>query len=531
MMKKRFYLTAFFVFSLILAAGLTGCDFIIGDDVRDEEKRSRDRVVIGGQFTGKNALPGALDNEEDVEFPTYVLAFYRDFRHEITEVQDDGTFEIVVDRGKPVGMIFAGENDEFWGHLALYEGLDSLPLTYLEEDVYEINLGELEIQKGEVVEPDIEELDEIMEIPEEELAMLIQASAFFSSLARNADVTGDGKVDFLQGNYYYLGICYFPDLAGALKLDEDGQKLNLIREDDIEINKHRLGTQFQHTELKNVFFILPDGTEEKFDEDNYYVCEDNNQIAYTTEPLPGVPQGGDYKIEVEGEEDSLTFSVPDQEWADDHIIIAWPELTITDGYLDTIYWEYEALGEPLLAPENVVAYVDVQICEFCKDENDCYQILCSGWLPSEQTSFHILGEKEIKLSEVTHINMAYDDIYGNHYVVGLIFEDSLFFHVEKVEVDQEEIMPGKEIEITAHINNIGNTPGEQDLVITVTHDGAEEYEIIKTEESLPIGPGETEKIIWKLLIPEEAPAGNYTVEVATENHKAQTEFTLIDDVE
>ena len=89
-----------------------------GDD-EDEGDNDLDsnQYLLTGNFA-QSGPEGQVAAQSDVEAVAQVVLIYsRDY--EIHDVEEDGTFEIAMERGEPGGMAFVDEDGNFIGHLKL----------------------------------------------------------------------------------------------------------------------------------------------------------------------------------------------------------------------------------------------------------------------------------------------------------------------------------------------------------------------------------------------------------------------------
>ncbi len=307
-----------------------------------------------------------------------------------------------MDRGEPVGLLFLDEEQKFLGALN-YEGLHSLPLSYVDEDVYEINLGEIKLEER-VAEPDVEEMDKIFDVSSEELATLVFANSFFASVANNPDVTGDGKIDFLQGDRYHFGFVFFPGSPKSF-LEPEGSKL-ILEEKEIEINpSYRFQVHFYQEKAEDeVSFYYDDGSK-NLEELPYHEEHFSEAGSYSTKPIQGIPKEGYYILQLKDDKE-YRFYIPCQSGIKDNFIRIWPEILVEEGKAIETRWEYEAPGTIPLSIENFMASVRTSLGN---------QGGLTEALPPEQTSY--VWEDPVKIDDIDFIVMNYGDIYRNTYAM------------------------------------------------------------------------------------------------------------------
>ena len=150
-MKKLLVLVL--IIGLIFCFGQSGCGG--GGGSSDDGGDGYNTLTIKGNFVngshvknlwfdrllGKINTPAyALDPNEVAK----VMVFYKDGSYISSEVTDYGSFSIGVSKGDPAGMIFVGIGDNFLGYLTLGNGIDTLPLNSVSDDIVEIDLGILD---------------------------------------------------------------------------------------------------------------------------------------------------------------------------------------------------------------------------------------------------------------------------------------------------------------------------------------------------------------------------------------------------
>ncbi len=499
---------------LILLFGLSGCDLFFESSPGHGE-RPGDKITISGSFGDAETLQAL--QEEGEEIPDRVVVFYTNFSHHISQVEE-GFFEIEVERDEPVGMIFVNENDEFLGLLS-YKGLDSLPLNCVDEDVVEIDLGELKLE-DKVTEPDPEKMDEIFDLSEGELASLIQANAFFASIARNPDVTGDGTVDILEGNYYYLQVTYFlenPQEPMRIKdseltyINEDGTKSEKIANYRLGVD---MGLEYYDKYGDDVRFYYVDGNKEmEFLDSVTYP----HHVTYRSAAYQGVPGKGDYIIEFGNGEKTLHFTIPDQEYAIDNVIAVNPSRISLDGdLLETIFWDYNVPGDPHISVENIIERV--RIYGFKGQD----RVLASPDISPANTSWNMSAEN-ITLGDLKEMAFGsnYIDIYGNSYSVGF-FMCLAFLEIKKIELEPDNPEKDEEIKFSVEIENTGFEGGSGDILVEILNNGEK---ILEKEEALSLEKDENYKLIFETQLP----SGKYDIKASSYNHSFQKTFEVADE--
>lgn len=353
----------------------------------------------------------ALDPNEVAK----VMIFYQDGSHKFSKVTEDGNFSIQVDKSAPAGMIFVGAGDNFLGYLTLGDGIDTLPLNSIADDVSEIDLGVLS-SLGLIVEPSHNPLGNEIPLTPEEQKALAQCDDLFSSIVKNPDVDGNGIIDFLEGKFFGLQILYYVN-EGSF----DGNLSPTVNE-PADITGYRLA--FDATDAyrpDNVDFTGPPGSgllNSTSTQSNVYP----DRTTYFSHYIhnPSIPPAGQYTVDYKAS--TLTFTLPDQSAAPSNIVLPVPTVTLNDDRtIQKVNWVYR-LGSGATAaldPLTIISKIELQIdgsgspCGSYPQQGRIYN---SGWL-SATTTGHVLTCQTLYWDDITRIYMAYEDLYGNHYVV------------------------------------------------------------------------------------------------------------------
>lgn len=176
---------------------------------------SKDVIKIKGNFSGINPAGQHFSNDfsvktlltehvADASQIALVVALYPDGRYVVSFVSD-GKFTIEVEKGSPVGLLFLEEDRDFVGYLSLGNGIDSLPLNKLAPSVTEIDLKTLTIS-GNVITPSHNPIGTEIPITGEELIVIAQNDDFFAAILKNPDADGNGKVDFMENEFFDLHV-------------------------------------------------------------------------------------------------------------------------------------------------------------------------------------------------------------------------------------------------------------------------------------------------------------------------------------
>lgn len=348
-----------------------------------------------------------------------VIIFTESGHYWISNV-NNGSFSVSVNRGIVTGLIFIDNNNRFVGYLNLKEGLDSLPLTKIKTGINEINLGDLSLS-GTTFRSSRNPLNEELPFTEEERINLEIIDDFFSSVVKNPDKDGNGTVDLMENKFYRLGILYF------VKGGSFGSNFTPTVNQTAVINGYRLSFDaVDQNRPSQVCFSGPSGSglnQDCSSQSNVFEKSTTYFSSYVGFPHGSqgsiVPQAGIYRVTYKGQ--SFSFEIPDQSYAQSRIVLAIPTITLnSDETINKINWKYRMpAGNTDLSPTALIKTIEVQIDgsgQQCESYPQPSRIYNSGMQKPEVVE-HKLKCQNIKWSNVSRIYMAYNDVYGNHYVV------------------------------------------------------------------------------------------------------------------
>jgi len=344
---------------------------------------------------------------------TKVAAFYPDGHYNLIQFSG-GEFSIDVEKGAPLVLIFLSDNNDYLGYVTLENGIDTFPMTRVAEGVATIDLGNISLS-GTTFTPDHNPIaDNEIQLTPEEQAVVAQIDDFFASLAKNPDTDSNGKVDFLEHKFFHIGILYFIN-GGSF-----GSNLTPDVSTQARIEGYRLMFGAQDTDRPDtVVFNGPEGSglsNATSEQRNVYTGMTDYFSPYVDNPQ--LPPGGRYTVAYKTTD--LSFDIPDQSSASSRIVLAVPTVTLNDdGTINKISWRYISGDGGEVDPKGITTEFQIQIDGTGTPYQNYPQpgrMYNSEWLPSEITE-HVLPTQNIKWADVTCIYMAYNDIYGNHYVV------------------------------------------------------------------------------------------------------------------
>ena len=396
-----------------------------------------------GTVTIKGSLPSGH---------TKVVAFYPDGEYTISSFSG-GRFSINVKKSSPLVLIFLTDDNDYLGYVTLGSGIDTFPMTKTAEDVVTIDLQNLSLSNS-TFSPSHNPLGDEIQLTPEERTLVAQIDDFFASQAKNPDMDNNGKVDFLEGKLFSIQILYF--ISGG----EFGNNLTPTVFTPAKIQGYKLSFDAAGTDQPStVIFNGPEasGISNMISEQsNVY----ENEIMYFS-PLiqQGLPPAGEYMVTYKNID--LSFDIPNQSSAPSHIVLAVPTITLNDdGTINNISWKY-MLGDESggIDPEGIISKIEIQIdgtgtpYKNYPQQNRMYN---SGWISSTTTK-HMLPTQNIKWSEVTSINMVYNDVYRNHYVVfwSKNVEQARILSVESMDLVRNAT---GSFTFSITIKNIGNKP-------------------------------------------------------------------------
>lgn len=377
-------------------------------------------VTITGSFTGINAksiwlnriyawlVPKAYAlNPSLVE---RVLVFSAGDNSYTSANVKNGAFSINVKKGSPVGMIFVGSNNTYLGYLTLKNGIDSLPMQMIKNNVASIDLGVLS-SSGLIVEPTHNPLGDEFPLTAAEQLAYYQANKMFAEIIKNPDVDGNGVIDILEGNYSSLQIAYY------VTEGDSGGSLTPSIKNEAEI----AGWVFFLALSGNPDSVTITGPSGSGLSNTVIMNEDGLRTPYIT--MPNVPPAGQYVVTYGTT--TLTFTVADQSQAKNYLVLPVPTFILNeDNTINQVSWVYKipANLEATITSSLIIDQIQYQMSlpagHPCINgpTTDSAGQYWSGW-QSESTTNHIFTCQQIHNAERSGFGMAYNDIFGNHIVV------------------------------------------------------------------------------------------------------------------
>ncbi len=415
------------------------------------------KVRLKGQFAveGEGTLNFGAFSDNDYEIPGYIIVSHPDYGFEKSAInKQDGSFSIDFEyvEDRPVAVvIFATEDMEFYGYLTFGEGLDTIPLTYI--DGNELDLGEL-FKEGETVVADDVELT----IDEAERNALTSANSFYGAIAKSEDLL-ELFLNDEQG--YFLGINYWTVYNHFQKKNNDetseiwGAPLDIRK-----ISNHTF--EFQaHPPLNvgddpDINLSYPDDGPEIGLRD---YDDDYSQGGFVFETVEDegfeVPPQGDYEI-FGADIDDFIFELPDFK-PEEHMVYSVPEVILIECsekegkmIIEELRWEYlDKDGQPINNPEKIFSEFVLSISPQI-DEDDLigdydlireYFIIEEEINPGDQSRY--LKDKQIYWQDVLTVWLDYNDIYGICYHVSFQHYAILNIEFDEGIMDKESGEIGK----------------------------------------------------------------------------------------
>jgi len=370
----------------------------------------------GGSSSGSIAIKGTLAGvhaSSDISQTTQVIIFSSSGTSTVAKVNSDGTFSINADAGKPFGLIFAGASNNFLGYLTLGSGIESLPLTNVADGVTTIDLQTLSTS-GTINTPGHNPIGTEISLTSAEQTAMSQCNGMFASIVKNPDVDRNGVVDILENEFYSSSISY-----GIAAGNFNGGLTPTINS-TVTMNSYNILIMSNSaTDAGSATVTGPDGSGLTNQTCSNGPTSSSNQISYNIYPdlayrTPSIPVTGDYIYTLNNGK-TLTFSIPDQSLASSKIVVALPTVTLNgDGTINKVNWVYRMPNDSsTLTPKALIQSIIIQISAAPTRLYDSPSI-------TSDTTEHTLTNQSIAWTSVNNMSMAYNDVYGNHYVVDFI---------------------------------------------------------------------------------------------------------------
>lgn len=362
------------------------------------------------KILGQKCFAQARDKIEKV-----ILFYGNDYK--VVDVTQ-GNFEIKVDKNAPAGLIFADGNNGYVGYLKINEGLDSLPIKSLSNDIGEINLGKISFTDVEGTS----DKTSLLNLNSTEENMLSATDDLFASTVRNPgnlDLDKNGKIDILENKELKTG------LRGKIAFYANGGTFNSDLTVDINNNLTITGSKFMvdfYSETYNIpSSITFNCSNDEINGSSADKNIDGNRATYFSKATSGILPSGDYIVDTG--DITHTFTVSDiLANAENNLIYVVPKINLNnDGTINSIEWQCKNKeGDIIKAPSKLLNSLEIQINATSSTVADKYKdypqdLRIYNGYPDPNEKEHLLTE-DIKWEDVGGISMAYNDVFKNHYV-------------------------------------------------------------------------------------------------------------------
>lgn len=413
-MKKMQFLTVYPIILGICLILLVGCSK--EDDSKDDDELSGTPVMVSGTI------------DVSAVQATEVLAISPDNDFKQATISNS-KFSIELDNSKPWGLIFLDGTDQPLGLLSLGNGIESLPLHYINSVLTAIELDTIS-QSGFIFTTSNNPIGNTIPLTAEQMQIVASMDDYLAAMLKNPDVDGNGKIDVLEGKSFTLTPLYFikpgnfhvPALIPTLNPQTliEGYRLSLTAEDASYPEK--------------VYFTGPSGSPLINTPSEGYLSFDDARV-YGTQylfDLTGsgsyIPPGGIYKIKYGTS--TLTFDLSDQSYVSTNIVYLWPTISLnSDGTLNKVDWVSKLpAGTANFDLSALIRNIMVQLdgtgpkCTANPNQSGLYG---SDRLPANTTSHTFACQNMIwgnnapypGAEYVERLMMTYEDHYGASYVV------------------------------------------------------------------------------------------------------------------
>lgn len=441
---KKFKLMAILLVSLLIFAGCgSDSDITNPDDGLDP---GAEGLVVTGNFTNESSELQSSSNVKaanNTEVGSVVLIDKSGY--EVINIENN-EFALEMDRESPSAIAFVDKNENYLGYLTLAEGMGSFPTQAVDEETNTIDLGEIDFTGDEAI-PEYNPMGSEIEISKSDLNTLTVSDSFFSAVATSPDL-----IDLLikEDQRVGVGVSYF---GSHNNFDENGE--TYLNETDLNLKTHRIAVHFSNPltdTFQDLSLTYPDstnvGVNNKLVEDkeatadwvNFPGVGDKDRVNEEKGGAVGtaVPEAGEYIVDNNADL-RFSFYIPElQAAAEEHLIVPLPKIELYENeegkkMIDSISWEYYTnSGEHIDNPEYILNYIGVQLSA---DPEKLDQLIGDYSLTDGDTRIFDkynrdvtnqsvdLREQEIYWEDLSVVDMAYNDLYGIHYLVPFAHPD------------------------------------------------------------------------------------------------------------
>ena len=360
-------------------------------------------------------IQGTLPSEATIES---VLLFYDN--SVVKETIIDNSFSIKADYHKPAGLVFLDGNDGYKGHVQFGTNMNALPLQATEDENQIFDLGQLSIADNAVYIPQNDPMEKITTTAKE-LDSITTFGSLFSSIVANPDFDNNGVVDVVEDKSIHATILYFFDNSPSFNSNLTPE----ISPESTTIGAHKFHVSLDYPVLfgtGDVSLLYPGGPT--------LFAEVGNENSFFFDGQEGLPKQGEYVFSIDNGTTQFDYTLDLQSTAqqiNDNIAIIVPTVALNDDdTFHSITWEaYQAdqadmsitiMDQPEVIMDKLEIQIDVDYEVEDYDINNPNRIYNSGWL-DVNSGVHILSKQDIDVNNLERLCFAYDDHYGNHYVI------------------------------------------------------------------------------------------------------------------
>ncbi len=343
-----------------------------------------------------------------------VIVYYPGTSNFVVSDVVDGDFNVLVDRNSPVGMVFSDANGYKLGYLSLQNGIESIPLNIVEENISSVDLQTLS-STADIVEPEHNPIGNEINMNTNDIFSYAFSNSTFASVIQNPDVDGDNVVDAINGKFYRYFLQY-----GVRAGSFSGSNLTPDMSNPVVVDSYRLNVVITDNDLNfpaQISYTGPVGSGLQNTSSESMVINDSKTVLYSSPCMQGimsppvVPPSGVYYISYKNK--VLNFNIYNQNNVIKYQAICVPTVSLNqDGTINKINWEYRLSDNSgNIDPKILIKELILQI-----DKIGAVRVYNSPKLTALDTE-HILTDQTISWILVDRIYMAYNDIFGNHVVV------------------------------------------------------------------------------------------------------------------
>lgn len=325
------------------------------------------------------------------------VLIYRDFGNaDISEIDENGSFSINVDR-KPCGLVFLDSADLVVGYLSLDQGIETLPLSMVDESVGTIDLQNINFING-VGTPQHNpiEVGGEMEMNDTERAAFRLQSTLFSAIIRNLDMNNDNIIDVLSDSPYWLR--FGVDFNGGAPSNGDPGELGPLP----ALNVFHFNFKDDHIAIDTPKAVLttPDAST--------FTCDEARDLEYhwVLQNNWSSLQAGNYLISYGTDNNQVSFNVDSPLDSENYIVAAylWYEMNETTMY--KVHWKWRMLNGADIDASKLLqndVILQFQLSDGTKN----------NFLLSAADTECVVNIDSSTLQQLTQILVSSQDLFGN----------------------------------------------------------------------------------------------------------------------